>query len=110
MATCNGGKCKITCPGGCGCISDAETGECLGCSCSGGKGGKFPDYKPTWQTPINISAHRITLADFAAVLNRLYPNRIAIPAARAQKTLSLEMKNTTFTKAVKRLGLMTLRK
>jgi hypothetical protein len=109
MAKCNGGKCSITCPGGCGCVSDAKTGECLGCFCSGGGKGKFGDFKPTVLTPINISAHQITLADFAAGLNRLYPNRIAVPAANVHKKLTLELKNTTFTNAINKLGLKKLR-
>jgi len=133
MANCNaGGKCHISCSGGCGCVfihsgEDGVQGECR-CECydidnstgkvkvSIGDVVKYipirrykPKFKTTAQTTMNVCASNFPAAALAQILDRILPDKILVPAKQTNVRIGLRSRNSTVSEIVKSSGFILKR-
>ncbi len=109
MASCNSGKCKIDCEKGCGCISDAKTGECLGCICDeDGIIRKPKKVELGSGSMVHFHARNLRLVLAAKLINRFAPGRFAVPAANLSSRISLDLVNKPVGKIAQAASLVTM--
>jgi hypothetical protein len=129
MANCNtGGKCHISCSGGCGCVfihsgEDGVQGECI-CECydTDNSTGKVSigdvvkyipirryKFKTTAQTTMNICASNFPAAALAQILDRILPDKILVPAKQTNVRIGLRSRNSTVSEIVKSSGFILKR-
>lgn len=93
MSSCNAGKCSITCPDGCGCMSDDETEKC-DCFCSQSK---LSDemLEIIANRKFDICLNDFSRSDLLTILGKLTPSRDAISPQLLEEKLNIELKKTT---------------
>ncbi len=106
---CDHGKPPIDCGDGCGCVYVYGTNQCI-CECFGdgfhvGKGvGGI-----TLATQVDVTFRGAPLTQMGMFLERFFPGKIHIPAAKAQTKVSLKLKKVSFSKVIKSSGLVLKR-
>jgi hypothetical protein len=106
MANCSAGpKCRIACPGGCGCVYVYEEDACT-CECFDGES-TWSGLRFSLGSKINVSVDGLPLAQVAAQFDRLLKREVLLPAARSKERVQLSLEKVTFSAALKTLGLST---
>jgi hypothetical protein len=112
LVTCQTGNCHV-CEGGCACISDSHTGECLGCICNVGHPQKpvktlARDAKYTPPLQMNLSAQSLPMAQLARLLEAVFAGRIAIPARAVASEVSVALERASLEGMAQSLGLVVV--
>jgi hypothetical protein len=106
MANCSAGpRCRISCPGGCGCVYVYEEDACT-CECFDGES-TSSGLQLGLGSKINVSVDGLPLAQVAAQFDRLLMHDVLLPAARLKELVHLSLEKVTFSAALKSLGLST---
>lgn len=109
MANCSAGECGICCIGPCGCI--VEFGNPRNCSCFCEHGAVHPGTaKFAMDTNIDFCVDQMPLAVLAEFFHFVFPNRIAIPAAKVYTRVSMKIEKASCKDVLKRLDLIVLEK
>lgn len=108
MANCAAGRCSIECGSGCYCISiSASPTECF-CDC---EAAPLKPERVSWLTPeseVDFHASEIPITKLAALFDVAFPKRIAVPAVRLQKTLTMKAEKVKLTELLKQCDLVVL--
>lgn len=105
MATCKANRCKIECPGGCGCVYVYETDSC-NCECFTEEVGGS-NHGLSLGNKIDLSVKGLALGQLATRFDRLLAREVLVPASRTGQKVSLQLKGVSFSTALQALGLQT---
>lgn len=103
MATCSaGGRCRIVCSGGCGCIYVYDEDVCT-CEC-------YDEVGPTTnaiglKAVVNVTVIGLPLAQIGARFDRLLTREVLVPASRANEKVTLTLKRVPIATALDKFGL-----
>jgi hypothetical protein len=114
---CEAGNCSAECADGCGCIASSKDPDDCRCYCyrsafiieKGGKKIPFKKFKPRIEAPsqtrYNICTHDLPIIGLARFLDKLFPNKILVPANRLTEKVTLSLKNNTLQQIIDASGL-----
>jgi hypothetical protein len=103
VTTCTAGDCTVDCSGGCICIANTDIPHDCFCDCtdpSTKPAGKKVSYqnriKITPQARYNICFRNVSITTLVQSFDKVFPNRILVPANKLTKKVNLSLKNNTF--------------
>lgn len=107
MAYCNaGGGCAVSCSGGCYALRVHRTARCYrGCTGSPLKvPGQFT--KIDGSEVVTLSVNGVTLLDVGLALGKIHKRKIAVPAEKALRKVSIKNKEASLDTLLESLGLI----